>query len=62
MTLQRSISYFLLDNQLNKATRKSTFAALQSAVAWCGSRFTGASESLLRLPVELWLSMAKRWL
>jgi radical SAM superfamily enzyme YgiQ (UPF0313 family) len=62
-TLQRSISYFLLDNQLNKARRASKSVAMQSA--W----------SLLRKPlhwrlrnhsfdwpVELWLSMAKQWL
>jgi anaerobic magnesium-protoporphyrin IX monomethyl ester cyclase len=61
--LRRSISYLLLDNELKKASRKSGSAAMQSTL------------SLLRLPlhwrlrnhffgwpVELWFSMARRWM
>jgi anaerobic magnesium-protoporphyrin IX monomethyl ester cyclase len=51
-TLQRGISYFLLNNQLNKA----------------GLRFLGAPlhwrlrHHSFAWPVELWLSMARQWL
>ena len=61
--LRRSISYLLLDNELNKARRKA------------GSRTIRSGLSLLRrplhwrlrnhffdLPIELWLSMAKQWM
>jgi anaerobic magnesium-protoporphyrin IX monomethyl ester cyclase len=61
-TLQRGISYFLLNNQLNRARRHSESVTFR----W----LTGiARESLhwrLRnysfdYPLELWFSMAKRW-
>jgi radical SAM superfamily enzyme YgiQ (UPF0313 family) len=61
--LQRSISYFLLDNKMKKAKRAS------------GSRVSRGVLELLRrpldwrlrnaffeLPLELWLSMASQWL
>jgi radical SAM superfamily enzyme YgiQ (UPF0313 family) len=61
--LRRSISYLLLDNEINKARRKA------------GSRTVRSGLSLLRrplhwrlrnhffdLPIELWLTMAKQWM
>ena len=35
------ISYFLLDNQINKARRKSNSPTMQSALSCCASRCTG---------------------
>lgn len=62
-TLQRGISYFLLNNQLAKARRHSKSAAFQ----WLASVLRGPLHWRLRhhcfaWPVELWVSMAKQWL
>ena len=61
--LQRSISYFLLDNQLNKSRRKSQSQAAQSILKafrkplhWRLKHYT------FDFPLELWLSMAQEWL
>jgi len=62
-TLQRSISYFLLDNQLNKARRASRSAAMRSA--WSLLRkplHWRLRNQLFDCPVELWLSMARQWM
>ncbi|HWE51874.1 MAG TPA: radical SAM protein [Bryobacteraceae bacterium] len=62
-TLQRGISYFLLNNQLTKARRKSKSPAFR----WLAGLMRGPLHWRLRThsfgwPVELWLSMAKQWL
>jgi hypothetical protein len=62
-TLQRGISYFLLDNQLNKARRKSKSAALQSLIAVLREPLHWRlRHHFFGWPVELWFSMAKQWL
>jgi anaerobic magnesium-protoporphyrin IX monomethyl ester cyclase len=62
-TLQRGISYFLLDNQLNKVQRQSDSAAVQSIVRMLREPLHWRlRHHFFRLPVELWLSMAKQWL
>ena len=61
--LQRSISYFLLDNQLNKARRASRSVAMRSA--WSLLRkplHWRLRNQLFDCPVELWLSMARQWM
>jgi len=62
-TLQRSISYFLLDDQMNRigrSSRSSTVRRLSSLLRkpllWRIKRFCFA------WPFELWLAMVKRWL
>jgi anaerobic magnesium-protoporphyrin IX monomethyl ester cyclase len=61
--LQRGISYFLLDNQINKTRRRSRSGAVQSILQaarkplhWRIRNYSFA------WPLELWLSMAKQWL
>jgi len=61
--LQRGISYFLLDNQLNKARRNShsawlqpVFSALRKPLHW------RIRNHVFVWPVELWLVMARQWL
>jgi anaerobic magnesium-protoporphyrin IX monomethyl ester cyclase len=61
--LQRGISYFLLDNQINKTRRKSRSGAVQSILQaarkplhWRIRNYSFA------WPLELWLSMANQWL
>jgi len=61
--LQRSMSYFLLDNHLNKLRRKtrSSFARramtlLRKPLHW------RLRHAFFRWPVELWISMARQWL
>jgi len=62
-TLQRGISYFLLDNQLNKARRKSKSAAFQSLVSVVRRPLHWRLRNhFFDFPVELWLSMAKQWM
>jgi radical SAM superfamily enzyme YgiQ (UPF0313 family) len=62
-TLQRGISYFLLDNRLNKARRKSKSAALQSLIGMLREPLHWRlRHHFFGWPVELWLSMAQRWL
>lgn len=62
-TLQRGISYFLLNNRLTKARRQSGSAAFR----WVTGILRQPLHWRLRnhsfgFPVELWLSMAKRWM
>jgi anaerobic magnesium-protoporphyrin IX monomethyl ester cyclase len=62
-SLQRAISYFLLDTRLGKARRKSVsrplrllLAAMRKPLHW------RLRYHFFNLPVELWLSLAKQWL
>jgi len=61
--LQRGISYFLLDNQINKTRRRSRSGAVQSILQasrrplhWRIRNYS------FDWPLELWLAMANRWL
>ena len=61
--LQRSMSYFLLSNQLSKQSRRSGssatklgFRVLRRPLNWRLKHYCFA------LPIELWLSMAQNWL
>jgi anaerobic magnesium-protoporphyrin IX monomethyl ester cyclase len=61
--LQRSISYFLLDDQLKKARRKSRSGSLRRALAVVRQPLCWRlRHSFFDLPLELWLSMAQQWL
>jgi radical SAM superfamily enzyme YgiQ (UPF0313 family) len=62
-TLRRSISYFLLDDQMNRLGRRSESPAvrrlsrlLRKPLLWRLRRFC------FGWPIELWLAMVKRWL
>jgi anaerobic magnesium-protoporphyrin IX monomethyl ester cyclase len=62
-SLQRGISYFLLDNQINKTRRRSGSRVLQSILQAARMPLHWRiRHSSFALPLELWLSMAKRWL
>jgi anaerobic magnesium-protoporphyrin IX monomethyl ester cyclase len=62
-SLQRGISYFLLDNQINKMRRRSGSAAVRSILSVARrSLHWRISHSFFDWPLELWLSMAKHWL
>jgi len=62
-TLRRGISYFLLDNQLNKARRRSNSAVFQSLVSVLrGPLHWRLRNHFFDCPVELWLSVAKQWM
>jgi radical SAM superfamily enzyme YgiQ (UPF0313 family) len=62
-SLQRGISYFLLDNQINKLRRRSGSAAMRSILrATRKSLHWRISHSCFAWPLELWLSMANHWL
>jgi anaerobic magnesium-protoporphyrin IX monomethyl ester cyclase len=62
-SLQRGISYFLLDNQINKLRRRSRSAAIQSILrAARRPLHWRISNSFFDWPLELWLSMANQWL
>jgi anaerobic magnesium-protoporphyrin IX monomethyl ester cyclase len=61
--LERSMSYFLLSNQLAKSskrarskTAKTTLRLLRKPLSW------RLRNHAFRLPVELWLSMAQQWI
>ena len=61
--LQRSVSYFLLDNQINKRRRKarspllrSLWMLLRKPVHWRLRHFR------FDYPLELWLGMVRQWL
>lgn len=61
--LQRSVSYFLLHNQLNKTKRKSRSSLLRTGL----TLFQRPLHWRLRhhffsCPLELWFSMAREWL
>jgi anaerobic magnesium-protoporphyrin IX monomethyl ester cyclase len=62
-SLERAISYFLLDARIGKARRKATslaarslFDALRKPLHW------RLHYSFFNWPIELWLLLAKRWL
>ena len=62
-TLQRGISYFLLNNQLTKVRGRSESTAFQ----WLVDQIRRPLHWRLRnhffgCPIELWLSMANQWL
>lgn len=62
-TLQRGISYFLLDNQINKARRKSRSPVLQKTLACMRKPLHWRIRNhAFALPFELWLGMTKEWL
>jgi hypothetical protein len=62
-TLQRSISYFLLDNQINKSRRKSESRAVQSLLKLMRKPLHWRlRHSAFEYPFELWLSMVRQWL
>ncbi len=62
-TLQRSISYFLLDNQINKTRRKSQSRTLQSLLMLARKPLHWRlRHSAFGYPLELWLSMVREWL
>jgi hypothetical protein len=61
--LQRSMSYFLLSNQLSKKSRKPgpsatkfAFRLLRKPLNW------RLRHQCFALPIELWFSMAQSWL
>ena len=61
--LQRGISYFLLDNRINKARRKSRSAAIRMLLAALRKPLHWRlRNSCFRWPFELGISMARRWL
>lgn len=61
--LQRGISYFLLDNEINKARRKSKSALRQKMLAFVRRPLHWRIRNhVFALPVELWLAMTKEWL
>lgn len=61
--LQRGISYFLLDNQLNKARRKSRSPAMQSVLALLRKPVHWRIQNhFFSMPFELWLSMTQQWM
>jgi len=62
-SLQRSISYFLLDDQLKKARRKSRSGVLRRALSIVRQPLCWRlRHSFFGLPLELWLSVAQQWL
>ena len=61
--LQRGISYFLLDNRLNKARRASGSTTLQTMLSLLRKPLHWRiRHHYFRLPLELWLAFAKEWL
>ena len=62
-SLQRGISYFLLDNQINKLRRRSKSATVQLILRAARKPLHWRiSNSAFAWPLELWLSMANQWL
>jgi radical SAM superfamily enzyme YgiQ (UPF0313 family) len=61
--LQRSVSYFLLHNLLNKARRKSRSPLVRAALALTQRPLHWRLRNhAFRFPLELWLSRARQWL
>ncbi|HTB16611.1 MAG TPA: hypothetical protein VK708_00785, partial [Bryobacteraceae bacterium] len=61
--LQRGISYFLLDNQINSTRRGSRSQAVQSILQAARKPLHWRIRNyFFAWPLELWLSMAKQWL
>lgn len=62
-TLQRGISYFLLDNQVNKARRKTESRACRSALQLVRRPLHWRLRNYsFDWPLELWLCMVRQWL
>src|SRR5439155_6007659 len=62
-TLQRGMSYFLLDNQLNKSRKKARSGALRLGLRLVRRPLHWRlRHQFFRFPVELWISMARQWL
>ena len=61
--LHRGMSFFLLDNQLNKSFRKSKSRAARSLISLLRKPLHWRLRYyFFHLPLELWLSMAREWL
>jgi anaerobic magnesium-protoporphyrin IX monomethyl ester cyclase len=61
--LQKGISYFLLDNRLNKARRKSRSPMMRSAFSLLRKPLHWRIQNhFFDVPIELWLSFAQQWL
>lgn len=61
--LDRSMSFFLLDNQLNKKQRRSESSFARSWLGLLRKPLHWRLENYcFRLPLELWISNAKEWL
>jgi anaerobic magnesium-protoporphyrin IX monomethyl ester cyclase len=61
--LQRNISYFLLDDRIKKARARSRSRLTRSVLgAICKPLAWRLKHSVFDMPLELWLSMARRWL
>jgi len=61
--LQRSIRYFLLDNQLNRTRRHSDSSALRSLLSLARKPLHWRlKHARFDWPLELWLSQANEWL
>jgi len=61
--LQRSLSYFLLENQIHKVQRKSSSRALRSVLRLVRRPLHWRLRySFFYWPLELWLLMVKQWL
>ncbi|HYL35550.1 MAG TPA: radical SAM protein [Bryobacteraceae bacterium] len=62
-TLQRSISYFLLANQINKVRRKSRSAVLRQLLGFVRRPLHWRIRNhFFAWPFELWLGMTQEWL
>jgi len=62
-TLRRSISYLILDNEVNKASRKSGSAAVKSVLSLLRKPLHWRLRNhSFEWPVELWLSVARKWM
>jgi radical SAM superfamily enzyme YgiQ (UPF0313 family) len=62
-TLLRSISYLQLDNELNKARRRTNSTAMRSALSLLRKPLHWRIRNhFFDWPVELWLSMAQQWM
>ncbi|HEY7392729.1 MAG TPA: radical SAM protein [Bryobacteraceae bacterium] len=62
-TLRRGMSYFLLNNEIKKTRRKSRSAALRQALQLARKPLDWRlRHHFFRFPVELWISMARKWL
>ncbi len=61
--LRRSMSYFLLNNRLNKAVRDSRFAPMRTALRFARTPLHWRLRNhRFGWPWELWLSNASRWM
>jgi anaerobic magnesium-protoporphyrin IX monomethyl ester cyclase len=62
-TLNRGMSYFLLDNQINKTRRRSKSPAFRAGLRLIRKPLHWRlRHHFFDLPLELWISMARQWL